>query len=175
MGGVFNFASLLTDGVGSLSKEAGVETGEIANGMSNSWTLDLQRFAGGTDSTGGITKKFADEIGEYGDIGGHHVHAKAAFKNIIQYDPKKGFSVSQKLMSDMDWDHQAMTKTQRQLFKELAESGRTNTLAEQSRIAEEALIAGGASPTDAKILVELSLDNLAQQGVTVPSNIPWYK
>ena len=38
--------------------------------------------------------------GEYGDVGGHHVHAKAGFKGDVNYDPKKGFSISQQFMED---------------------------------------------------------------------------
>ena len=29
--------------------------------------------------------------GDYGDVGGHHVHAKAGFKDHLDYDPKKVF------------------------------------------------------------------------------------
>lgn len=83
--------------------------------------------------------------GEYGDVGGHHVHAKAGFKDDVNYDPKKGFSISQNFMRDNGLDHNIMTSKQRELFKELYESGRPNTLEEHTRIAREALKAGGAS------------------------------
>ena len=39
--------------------------------------------------------------GEYGDVGGHHVHAKAGFKGDVNYDPKKEFSISQQFMEDI--------------------------------------------------------------------------
>jgi hypothetical protein len=57
----------------------------------------------------------------------------------------------------------------------LAESGRPNILQEHSRIAVEALIAGGASREQARKLVAESLWNLRKQGVRQPTNIPWYK
>lgn len=60
-------------------------------------------------------------------------------------------------------DHQAMTNRQRELFNELTRSGRPNTLAEYSRITEEALIAGGTTPEGAHALVQQSFDNLARQ------------
>jgi RHS repeat-associated protein len=113
--------------------------------------------------------------GEYKDVGGHHIHAKAAFKEVASYDLKKGFSISQKLMKDLNLDHNAMTQTQRKLFRELANSGRPNTLIEQTRIAKEALIAGGATEGFANDLLKASLENLKNQNVTAPSNIPWHK
>lgn len=67
-----------------------------------------------------------------------------------------------------------MTSKQRELFKELAESGRPNTLAEHTRIAEEALRAGGASDNLINDLIQDSLANLAGQEVSQPTRIPWY-
>lgn len=72
-------------------------------------------------------------------------------------------------------DHIEMTRTQRRLFDELAESGRPNTLAEHSRIAREALIAGGADTDLANSLVNQSILNLKNQKVNTPTNIPWNK
>ena len=112
--------------------------------------------------------------GEYGDVGGHHVHAKAGFKDDVNYDPKKGFSISQNFMRDNGLDHNIMTSKQRELFKELYESGRPNTLEEHTRIAREALKAGGASDSMIDDLINASLRNLREQGVTALTRIPWY-
>ena len=112
--------------------------------------------------------------GEYGDVGGHHVHAKAGFKDDVNYDPKKGFSISQNFMRDNGLDHNIMTSKQRELFKELYESGRPNTLEEHTRIAREALKAGGASDSMIDDLINASLRNLREQGVTAPTRIPWH-
>ena len=60
------------------------------------------------------------------------------------------------------------------MFKELAESGRANTLAAHTQIAREALKAGGASQELIDALINKSLENLSIQGVTQPSRIPWY-
>ncbi len=109
--------------------------------------------------------------GEYGDVGGHHVHAKAGFKDDVNYDPKKGFSISQNFMRDNGLDHNIMTSKQRELFKELYESGRPNTLEEHTRIAREALKAGGASDSMIDDLINASLRNLREQGVTAPTRI----
>jgi hypothetical protein len=112
-------------------------------------------------------------VGKYSKVGGHHVHAKAGFKNAAQYSKSKGFSISQKYMKDLGWDHQATTNAQRRLFNELAGSGRANTLKEHTRIAVEALQAGGATREQARSLVAQSLKNLREQGARIPSNIPW--
>ena len=107
-------------------------------------------------------------------MGGHHVHAKAAFKGDPSYDFKKGFSISQDYMKKNGLSHSDMTAKQRQLFKELYESGRPNTLEEHTRIAREALKAGGANEIQIDELVGDSLKNLKEQGVTEPTRIPWY-
>jgi len=66
-----------------------------------------------------------------------------------------------------------MTNRQRELFNELARSGRPNTLEEHSRIAIEALREGGATLAEARALVRQSLQNLMKQGVLNPTHIPW--
>ncbi len=68
-----------------------------------------------------------------------------------------------------------MTKKQRELFGELALSGRPNSLEEHTKIAVEALVAGGATRKEAISLVESSLQDLARQGVIAPTRIPWQK
>jgi hypothetical protein len=118
--------------------------------------------------------KYADEMGEYRKVGGHHIHAKAAFKGHVNYDPRKGFSISQKFMQERGWNHQKMTATQQKMFKELAESGRPNSLTEQNRIAVEALVAGGAPRDEARLLVAQSVKELRKEGVREPTRVPWY-
>ncbi len=120
--------------------------------------------------------KGADEagIGLYKNVKGHHIHAKAAFKGHVSYDMKKGLSISQDFMKGKGWSHSDMTTKQRQLFKELFESGRANTLEEHTRIAIEALQAGGATLDEATQLVNRSITNLIEQGVNSPTRIPWY-
>ena len=67
-----------------------------------------------------------------------------------------------------------MTRVQRQLFKELSESGRPNTLAEHTRIAIESPKAGGATEAEARALVAESLRDLRRGGVRAPTRVPWY-
>jgi len=61
----------------------------------------------------------------------------------------------------------------KELCNELASSGRPNTLKEHTRIAIEALVAGGATRTEARQLAAESLWNLRYQGVYQPTDIPW--
>lgn len=113
--------------------------------------------------------------GPYKTVKGHHVHAKAAFKDHVSYSNKDGFSISQKFMKENGLDHAAMTKYQRQAFKELNQSGRPNTLKEHTTIAVDALMAGGASRETARSLTAQSLNALRNSSVRTPTNIPWYK
>lgn len=113
--------------------------------------------------------------GEYKDVKGHHVYAKAAFINNVCYDAKKGFCISDEAMKLLNLSHKSMTAMQRKLFNELSKSGRKNTLDEHTRIAKLALIAGGATDKDANMFIDLALKNLKLQGVYEPTNIPWDK
>jgi len=121
------------------------------------------------------TKVAGKGTGPYRKTGGHHVHAKAAFKNQMSYNPQSGFSISQDFMKKHGLQHHAMTRYQQKAFKELAQSGRPNTLREHTRIAIEALQAGGASKEMARSLTAQSLNALRKNGVLSPSNIPWNK
>ena len=115
------------------------------------------------------------EAGSYSVVGGHHIHAKAGFKQHNKYSQYKAFCIGQDYMKIHNIDHDAITKKQRELLKELALSGRPNTLSEHNRIAVESLVAGGLSQKEARSLVAKSLLNLRKQGVLNPTNIPWYK
>jgi hypothetical protein len=84
-------------------------------------------------------------------------------------------AISQQFMDVNKLNHADMTNKQRQLFKELEQSGKPNTIQEHTRIAVEALKAGGASDDLARNLVAESLRNLKTQGARIPSNIPWSK
>ena len=112
--------------------------------------------------------------GKYKDEKGHHVHAKAAFSGDSNYNANEAFSISQQFMEENNLDHGAMTKKQRELFKELFESKEANTLEKHNSIAKQVLMAGGASEELADKLVSLSINNLFEQNVDVPSRIPWY-
>ena len=113
-------------------------------------------------------------VAVYKDVKVHHIHAKATFKDHVSYDMQKGLSISQDLMKSKGWSHSDMTTKQRQVFKELFESDRANTLEEHTRIAIKALQAGGATLDEAIVLVNQSIKNLMGQGVDSPTRIPWY-
>lgn len=119
-----------------------------------------------------------DGTGPYRKVGGHHVMAKAAFRGDVHYNLRTGYSISQKFMNGtnpygVQLNHADMTRKQRELFNELARSGRPNTLQEHLRIARAALEAGGATPQMIEDLMKWAEEDLAQQGVTAPTRIPW--
>jgi RHS repeat-associated protein len=112
--------------------------------------------------------------GDYEDTGGHHVHAKAAFRGDPNYDPAKAFALGQELMDNLGIDHDKITAEQRRLFDQLAASGAPNTMAAQSEIAIKSLIAGNATREQAQQWASDSLANLGAQGVSAPTRIPWH-
>ena len=122
-----------------------------------------------------IGDKIDELVGAYKDVKGHHVHAKAAFKDATKYSQREGFSISPKFMKEYGLKHQDITNYQRQAFKELKISGRPNTMKEHTKIAVDALVTGGADRDTARSLVAASLNKLRNDGVKVPTNIPWYK
>jgi len=76
-------------------------------------------------------------------------------------------------MRSRGWRHELMTAMQQRLFRQLKASGLPNIMKEHTRIAVEALKAGGATEAEARALVAESLKNLRQQGVRQPTTIPW--
>ena len=132
-----------------------------------------KKLANEIDDAAEAAAKKLDNVGPYRTVGGHHVHAKAAFKESTEYNPRSGFSISRDFMKSKGWNHQDMTNAQRRGFKELKDSGRPNTMREHTRIAVDALEAGGALPSEARALVAESLHNMRAQGVRAPTNMPW--
>ena len=113
--------------------------------------------------------------GEYRKVKGHHVHSKKAFEDNITYDPKKGFSISEEFMASRDIKHSKITGIQQTKFRELASSGRPNTMEEHTRIAVESLNEVGIPLPEARNLVAESLSGLRSMGVKQPTILPWSK
>jgi hypothetical protein len=66
------------------------------------------------DLAGSADKKM---MGEYRHVRGHHVHAKKAFEGHVNYDPKKGFSISEDLMNTMGIEHKRVTTAQQKFHR----------------------------------------------------------
>jgi hypothetical protein len=132
--------------------------------------LDSQILLREAKEIGGASKPL---MGEYRHVKGHHVHAKKAFEGHINYDPKKGFCISNEYMEKIGVKHERVTVAQMRLFKELRKSGRPNTIKEHTRIAVESLIEGGATREQARNLVAKSLKDLKNKGIRMPTTIPW--
>jgi hypothetical protein len=95
-----------------------------------------QRGTGGKQGKEGTLQKKEvshserPDIGEYRDTKGHHVYSKKAFEGHVNYDPKKGFSISEGFMKKNGISHKKVTTSQQKLFTELSKSGKPNTLKE---------------------------------------------
>jgi hypothetical protein len=112
----------------------------------------------------------------YVDDGGHHVFSKKAFEGSPGYIADDALSLGQQELSRLGLKHlgsNSLTTTQQRLFRELATSGRPNTLAEHARIARETLIEHGVDPKDAASAVRKALNQLKLWGITAPVHIPW--
>jgi hypothetical protein len=107
---------------------------------------------------------------------GHHIFAKSAFKGLKDYDERKALSIGASELARLSLTHRGvngMTSMQQRLFRELAASGRPNTLEEHATIAIKALIAGGLRSKEANRIVAEALDQLKSWGITAPIHIPW--
>ena len=114
-----------------------------------------------------------------GPGGGHHIHAKAAFRG-LPYNENAATAIARDVMDSNGWNHMGaggITAAQRRLFDQLAvdvaSGAKQNTLIEHSRVAYEALIAGGLTNEEASSAVIASLRELERQGIIAPSGIPW--
>jgi hypothetical protein len=109
--------------------------------------------------------------------GGHHIHAKQGFVSHPDYDPNAALVLRHPDMAAHSYRHGQMSTEQQRLFMQLSRdvnSGiKRNTMLEHTRIAVEALVAGGVPLSEARSYVAQSLLNLRRQGVRYPTNIPW--
>ncbi len=127
-------------------------------------------------TTAGILVHNSCVLTSYSEDLGHHVFAKRAFESVPGYNPRQALAIGNKELKRLGLEHlgpNSITSTQRRLFRELAESGRPNTLAEHARIAHETLIEHGVKPKDAKRVVDQAMKQLNSWGITAPKHIPW--
>jgi hypothetical protein len=112
----------------------------------------------------------------YENGGGHHIFAKRAFEGLPGYSKRLALAIPDAEIRKLRLGHLnagGITATQQRLFRELAASGRRNTLEEHARIAREALIKGGLTPRDARNVVTKALQQLHRWEITAPARIPW--
>lgn len=69
--------------------------------------------------------------------------------------------------------HRRITKQQRILQKELLESGRPNSMAEQVRISWQSMVNAGIPEMEARKITAQAFWDLRSKGVKRPTNIPW--
>lgn len=148
---------------------------DIGAGLGNVQDMLVDGALGGLTSYAGYEAgRLIQSVGRYGTNGGHHIHAKAAFKGNNNYNEDLALSVSQDYMNSKGWFHSPnMNTAQRRLFDNLADSGMPNSMTAHNRIAYQTLRAGRTSPVAAWYLVQRSARDLARQGITSPNRIPW--
>jgi uncharacterized protein YoaH (UPF0181 family) len=79
-------------------------------------------------------------------------------------------------MAARNWVHLgpgSITSTQHRLWRQFAATGAPNAMKVQNSVAIDALMAGGATRTEARSLVAESLRNLRNQGGRAPSRTPY--
>ncbi len=112
----------------------------------------------------------------YADDGGHHIFSKRAFEGLAGYNADDALAIGQRELSNLKLKHlgsDSLTTTQQRLFRELAQSGRPNTLAEHARIAREVLIEHGVDPKEAGSVVRKALNQLRSWEIAAPNHLPW--
>jgi RHS repeat-associated protein len=78
-------------------------------------------------------------VGPYSKVGGHHIHAKAAFRGHPFYDVEQAIATGRDYMMRNSIVHERITLAQRRLFKGLVGSRNALTLTAHSEVAQEAL------------------------------------
>lgn len=175
-------ARMRASGISMMANDATVEQG-MAKAACGSAIMAAGAGVVGTDTavlvgTAELSANLAKAVGAYRSVGGHHIHAKAAFRGNPAYNARAALAISQKAMKDLGINHQVVTAAQQRLFGQLAANvasgAAENSLAAHTAIAEAALLEGGATAEQASALAAESVASLAEQGVTAPTRIPWY-
>jgi len=102
-------------------------------------------------------------LARHADDGGHHIFAERAFEGMKGYSKSNALSIGNAELQRLGLKHlgsNSITSTQQRLFRELASSGRPNTLKEHARIAKETLIEHGLSRRDASNVVKKAQQQL---------------
>ncbi len=109
-------------GIAMMANDATVEQGMatmncgnavIAGGIGVVGT-DAAVIAGAAELAASIAKA---AVGPYRAVGGHHIHAKAAFRGSTTYSAKAGIAISQKAMIEAGIDHVAVTAAQQRCLE----------------------------------------------------------
>jgi RHS repeat-associated protein len=101
----------------------------------------LRPFGYGTNPAGWIDP-LGLVVGPFGQVGGHHIHARSAFRGHCAYDQRAALAISHDEIRARGWDHDLMTAKQNQAFAEMRAGQRPNTMSGHDQVAREALVAG---------------------------------
>ena len=116
----------------------------------------------------------AAELKPYGGPGGgHHVPAKAAFRDAAGYDANAALAVPNAELARLGVSHSAVTTAQMQGYRALAASGGKLTWESVATIETNALVRGGMNADMARATVKQAIEALQKGGVPGPTRIPW--
>lgn len=159
------FAKKVVGIIGNVSK--------VESSVAKTQMQALEKKVRGFDDEG-----FYRGVGPYKEVKGHHPIQGAAFKDHPLYNYQEALSGGNEWLTkfgDPKEVHTRINVQQRILQRELLQSGRPNTMAEQVRIAWQAMVNAGIPREEARKITALSYWDLVQQGVKQPTNIPWSK
>lgn len=131
---------------------------------------------GGLSRSGAKALAFPEGTGPYGVVKGHHVYSKAALQGAGIYDEKEAFSLGKSFLDKYGpRTHTLITAHQQRAYVSLAKVGIKADIGIHTRIAVEALVAGGIPPSEARKLVAIALRDLRRQKIANSSktNHPW--
>jgi RHS repeat-associated protein len=178
------FIAYALEGLGPLAPAAG---GGAASGM----TVGSLAFAGGGGdlvlaggavgisvaiaqvaiAAGGVVAMAAKaiELAPYGGPeggGGHHIPAKAAFREDPNYDPDEALAISSEMLEKLHLHHPNITRAQQFLYGDFAKTGQKMGWDVLRRIETDALVAQGVSRAVARGTVDKMIAHLRARGVT---------
>jgi hypothetical protein len=108
-----------------------------------------------------------------GPGGGHHVPAKSAFRGAPGYDAKAALAIPQQELARLNVRHIVVTRAQRVLYRDFANTGEQLTWAAVEKIEVEALVRGGLNSDTARATVRKAIEELQKSGIPGPTRIPW--
>jgi len=114
------------------------------------------------------------ELKPYGGKGGgHHVLAKAGFKEAPNYSEDQALAIPNEELARLNISHRVITTAQMRGYREFAATGATLTWDAVSSIETKALESAGVGASEAQKAVNEAIGDLKNAGVIGPTRIPW--
>jgi hypothetical protein len=145
----------------------------MAYGGLQSLLADTEPVAFGANPWRRLLLEEEGSLKPYGEGGGHHVPAKAGFRNAPNYDPDTALAIPDAELNALGLNHPVITGQQQVLYRAFAQTGQPLTWGAVQSIETQALVNAGASPQWAAETVAEAIQDLIANGVSGPTRIPW--